>query len=75
MLSRSTSVVQMEMKKREDIVNDGDKVDAIISNSPASEDGFLWCLRSSSNSKYFENKCTLTSRIIEKLIQLKSLKP
>ncbi len=36
-----TSVVEMEMKKRIDEVTDGDKVDAVTLNAPASEDGFF----------------------------------
>ncbi|MEM9279416.1 MAG: Asp-tRNA(Asn)/Glu-tRNA(Gln) amidotransferase subunit GatC [Pseudomonadota bacterium] len=36
-----TSVVEMEMKKREDQVTDGDIVDAVTLNAPASEDGFF----------------------------------
>ena len=36
-----TSVVDVAMKKRVDVVNDGDKVDDIIANAPASEDNFF----------------------------------
>ncbi|MEM7214247.1 MAG: Asp-tRNA(Asn)/Glu-tRNA(Gln) amidotransferase subunit GatC [Pseudomonadota bacterium] len=36
-----TSVVEMEMKKREDIINDGDKPDDVTINAPASEDHFF----------------------------------
>ena len=36
-----TSVVDAAMKKRVDVVNDGDKADDIIANSPASEDNFF----------------------------------
>jgi len=36
-----TSVVEMEMKKRADEVTDGNKVDAVTVNAPASEDGFF----------------------------------
>ena len=36
-----TSVVEMEMKKRSDEVTDGNKVDAVTVNAPASEDGFF----------------------------------
>ena len=36
-----TSVIDVAMKKRVDIVNDGDKADDIIANAPASEDNFF----------------------------------
>jgi aspartyl-tRNA(Asn)/glutamyl-tRNA(Gln) amidotransferase subunit C len=36
-----TSVTPMEMKKRADIVTDGDKADDITANAPASEDNFF----------------------------------
>ena len=36
-----TSVVHMEMKKRRDVVTDGDKVDEIVANAPVSEDHFF----------------------------------
>jgi len=36
-----TSVVSMEMKKREDIVNDGNKADDIVANAPVTEDNFF----------------------------------
>jgi len=36
-----TSVVSMEMKKRIDEVNDGDKAEDITANAPASEDSFF----------------------------------
>ena len=36
-----TSVIPMEMKKRRDVVTDGDKADDIIANAPASEDHFF----------------------------------
>jgi aspartyl-tRNA(Asn)/glutamyl-tRNA(Gln) amidotransferase subunit C len=36
-----TSVTPMEMKKRQDIVNDGEIVDDIISNAPATEGHFF----------------------------------
>jgi aspartyl-tRNA(Asn)/glutamyl-tRNA(Gln) amidotransferase subunit C len=36
-----TRVVSIELKKREDIVTDGDKVDAILKNAPMAEDGFF----------------------------------
>lgn len=36
-----TSVVETDMKKREDVVTDGDDVSAVTINAPASEDGFF----------------------------------
>lgn len=36
-----TSVTPMEMKKREDIVNDGGIADAIVANAPEREDHFF----------------------------------
>ena len=36
-----TSVVEMAMKKRTDVVNDGDKADDIVANAPISEDHFF----------------------------------
>ena len=36
-----TSVVEMSMRKRKDIVNDGNKADDIIANAPAAEDHFF----------------------------------
>ncbi|GLR49604.1 Asp-tRNA(Asn)/Glu-tRNA(Gln) amidotransferase subunit GatC [Shinella yambaruensis] len=36
-----TSVTPMEMKKRQDVVNDGNKADAIVANAPASERNFF----------------------------------
>lgn len=36
-----TSVVPMEMKKREDKVTDGEKADDIIANAPATVDHFF----------------------------------
>ena len=36
-----TSVVETSMRKREDVVTDGDKADDIVANSPASEDHFF----------------------------------
>jgi aspartyl-tRNA(Asn)/glutamyl-tRNA(Gln) amidotransferase subunit C len=36
-----TSVIPMEMKKRADVVNDGDIVDEIVSNAPATEGHFF----------------------------------
>lgn len=36
-----TSVMPMEMKKRADVVNDGEIVDAVTRNAPESEDHFF----------------------------------
>ena len=36
-----TSVIDAAMKKRVDEINDGDKAEAIVANSPASEDNFF----------------------------------
>ena len=36
-----TSVTPMEMKKRADIVNDGEIADAVVANAPAREDHFF----------------------------------
>lgn len=36
-----TSVVEMKMKMRTDIVTDGDRMDDITANAPLSEDGFF----------------------------------
>ena len=36
-----TRVVPIELKKREDIVNDGGKADEILKNAPMAEDGFF----------------------------------
>ena len=36
-----TSVTPMEMKKRADVVTDGDKADDITANAPATEDNFF----------------------------------
>ncbi len=36
-----TSVTPMEMRKREDVVNDGNKADAIVANAPASDRNFF----------------------------------
>jgi aspartyl-tRNA(Asn)/glutamyl-tRNA(Gln) amidotransferase subunit C len=36
-----TSVMPMEMKKRADVVNDGEIVDAVTANAPESEDHFF----------------------------------
>ena len=36
-----TSVTPMAMKKREDVVTDGEMADRIVANAPASEDDYL----------------------------------
>lgn len=36
-----TSVIPMEMRKREDAVTDGSKADDIVANAPATEDNFF----------------------------------
>jgi aspartyl-tRNA(Asn)/glutamyl-tRNA(Gln) amidotransferase subunit C len=36
-----TSVTPMEMKRRVDVVTDGDKADDIVKNAPATEDHFF----------------------------------
>ncbi len=36
-----TSVTPMEMKKRQDVVNDGDIADDIVKNAPATEGHFF----------------------------------
>jgi aspartyl-tRNA(Asn)/glutamyl-tRNA(Gln) amidotransferase subunit C len=36
-----TSVMPMEMKKRADVVNDGEIADAIVRNAPATENHFF----------------------------------
>ena len=36
-----TSVTPMQMKMRQDVVNDGGIADAIVANAPASEDHFF----------------------------------
>ncbi|WP_295853189.1 Asp-tRNA(Asn)/Glu-tRNA(Gln) amidotransferase subunit GatC [Tardiphaga sp.] len=36
-----TSVMPMQMKKREDVVNDGDMVDAVTANAPDAQDHFF----------------------------------
>ncbi len=36
-----TSVIPMEMKKRQDRVTDGDKAADIVANAPATEDNFF----------------------------------
>jgi aspartyl-tRNA(Asn)/glutamyl-tRNA(Gln) amidotransferase subunit C len=36
-----TSVTPMQMKKRVDVVNDGDKADDIVANAPAKENHFF----------------------------------
>ena len=35
------SVVDMEMRKRADVVNDGEMADAVTANAPASDDHFF----------------------------------
>ena len=36
-----TSVTPMAMKKRQDVVNDGEIADEIVANAPASEDNYF----------------------------------
>lgn len=36
-----TSVVHMDMRKRADVVSDGDKADDVTANAPASEEHFF----------------------------------
>ena len=36
-----TSVIPMEMKKRPDVVNDGEIADEVLRNAPATEDHFF----------------------------------
>ena len=36
-----TSVTPMQMKKRVDVVNDGEIADAVVANAPATEDHFF----------------------------------
>jgi aspartyl-tRNA(Asn)/glutamyl-tRNA(Gln) amidotransferase subunit C len=36
-----TSVTPMVMRKREDVVNDGDKADDIVANAPATTENFF----------------------------------
>jgi aspartyl-tRNA(Asn)/glutamyl-tRNA(Gln) amidotransferase subunit C len=36
-----TSVIPMEMKKREDIVTDGAKADDVVANAPMTQDNFF----------------------------------
>jgi aspartyl-tRNA(Asn)/glutamyl-tRNA(Gln) amidotransferase subunit C len=36
-----TSVTPMVMKKRHDVVNDGDNAEAVLSNAPATEDHYF----------------------------------
>ena len=36
-----TSVIPMKMKKRRDVVTDGEKAEDIVANAPASEDHFF----------------------------------
>jgi aspartyl-tRNA(Asn)/glutamyl-tRNA(Gln) amidotransferase subunit C len=36
-----TSVIPMEMKKRQDVVTDGGKAEAIVANAPATDENFF----------------------------------
>jgi aspartyl-tRNA(Asn)/glutamyl-tRNA(Gln) amidotransferase subunit C len=36
-----TSVIPMEMKKRADVVNDGEIADKIVANAPVTDDHFF----------------------------------
>ena len=36
-----TSVIPMEMKKRDDVINDGDKAADIVANAPATAENFF----------------------------------
>jgi aspartyl-tRNA(Asn)/glutamyl-tRNA(Gln) amidotransferase subunit C len=36
-----TSVTPMTMKKRHDVVNDGDNADAVLKNAPATQDNYF----------------------------------
>jgi aspartyl-tRNA(Asn)/glutamyl-tRNA(Gln) amidotransferase subunit C len=36
-----TSVMPMRMKKRTDVVNDGERADAIVANAPATDDHYF----------------------------------
>jgi aspartyl-tRNA(Asn)/glutamyl-tRNA(Gln) amidotransferase subunit C len=36
-----TSVVTQEMKKRDDVITDGNYADRVVSNAPASEDNYF----------------------------------
>ena len=36
-----TSVTPMAMRKREDVINDGNKADAIVANAPATDRNFF----------------------------------
>ena len=36
-----TRVVPIELKQREDVVNDGDKADAVVGNAPQTQDHFF----------------------------------
>ena len=36
-----TSVIPIEMKKREDVVSDGDKADDVVANAPATAENFF----------------------------------
>ena len=36
-----TSVIPMEMKKRQDVVTDGGKAEAVVANAPATDENFF----------------------------------
>jgi aspartyl-tRNA(Asn)/glutamyl-tRNA(Gln) amidotransferase subunit C len=36
-----TSVIPMEMKKRQDVITDGNKADDIVANAPATDENFF----------------------------------
>jgi aspartyl-tRNA(Asn)/glutamyl-tRNA(Gln) amidotransferase subunit C len=36
-----TSVMPMRMKKRADVVNDGERADAVVANAPATDDHYF----------------------------------
>ena len=45
-----TSVTPMEMKKRPDVVNDGEIADDVVRNAPDTRTISSWCRKSSNNS-------------------------
>ena len=47
-----TSVMPMEMKKRPDLVNDGEIADEVVANAPETQDYFLRLYDGSSPPKY-----------------------
>ncbi len=49
-----TSVTPMEMKKRADVVNDGEIADDVVRNAPDTETISSWCRRSSNRGRVFE---------------------